>query len=73
MLTYSNAYNCVIADNKSEVIITFFQNSPIHNENGTLQKMEQTPIATIAMTGTMATNLYYTLKGLLINEADQPK
>lgn len=71
MLTYVNAYNCVVAGNKSEVIITFFQNSPIHGEDGALQKMEQEAVATIAMTGAMATSLYHSLEGLLKNGPDE--
>lgn len=71
MLSYANAYNCVVAANKTEVIITFFQNVPIHDEKGVAAKMEQEIVSSIAMTGTLATSLYQSLKGLLENEGTE--
>ena len=71
MLSYANAYNCVVAANKTEVIITFFQNVPIHDEKGTVIKMEQETVSTIAMTGTLASSLCQSLKGLLENAENE--
>lgn len=70
MITYSNAFNCVTDGNKSEVIMTFFQNTPVYTEDGEFDSMAQERISTVAMTSLMAKRLLDSLGSLLNDDGD---
>lgn len=67
MITYINAYNCVADGEKSEVILSFFQNTPIFTEDGGIEGMSQERVHTVAMTALMAQKLHDSLESVLNN------
>ena len=68
MAVYSNIFNCSISENKSEAVLTFFQNTPIINDDGGLEGTSREKVATVILNGDTALELGEALVRLLKEE-----
>ena len=73
MQTFTNHFQILMNQDKTEVILNFTQNIPEIKEDGAIsdQGMVVQPVANLAMTGQMARNLANTLLGMLTPETQE--
>lgn len=72
MQSFVNKFNIVLNQNKSEVIINFYQQYPVAQADGEIPseniEVEVTPVANLIMNGDCAANLCKVLADLLQDE-----